>query len=113
MSSIKGKRIASSIVRELSDIIHNEVNNENIKKITIVDAKVSNDLGYAKIYFTCPSECDEEFLLVDLKKASSFFRTELAHRLDLRSMPELRFALDESLEYGQHIESIIDSLHNK
>lgn len=113
MNAIKLERIASQMVKELSEIFYKEVHNEILKDVTIVDAKVTNDLSMAKIYYTFLGNHDKVRIADELKKASSFIRTELAKRMDLRSMPELRFVYDESTEYGEHIEDIIEEIHNE
>jgi ribosome-binding factor A len=113
MSKIKSERIASQIVKELSEIFHEEVNNEILKSVTIVDAKVTNDLSMAKVYYTFLGDYDKITIAEELKNASSFLRTELASRIDARNTPELRFVYDESTEYGEHIDEIIEEIHNE
>lgn len=113
MSNIKLERIASQIIRELSGIFYEEVHNEHLKSVTIVDAKVTNDLSMAKIYYTFMGDYDKITIADELKKASPFLRTELAKRIDLRNTPELRFVYDESTEYGEHIDEIIEEINNE
>ena len=113
MSNIKLERIASQIVRELSSIFYEEVHNEILKNVTIIDARVTNDLSLAKIYYTFLGDYDKVTIAAELKNASSFLRTELAKRMDLRTTPELRFVYDESTEYGEHIDEIIEEIHNE
>ncbi len=108
--SIKSERVASEIVKEISDIILRESNDSEFKDVTITYAKVSNDLSYSKVYFTTLDE-DKEKIERELNEASSYFRTLLAERLDLRHMPEIKFIYDESIEYGEHIEKIIEKIH--
>lgn len=112
MSNIKLERIASQMIRELSSIIYEEARNEILKNVTITDAKVTNDLSFAKIYYTFLGENRIE-IAEELKNASSFLRTELAKKMDLRNTPELRFVYDESTEYGEHIDEIIEEIHNE
>ena len=113
MSNIKLERIASQIVRELSSIFYEEVHNEILKNVTIIDARVTNDLSLAKVYYTFLGDYDKVTIAAELKNASSFLRTELAKRMDLRTTPELRFVYDESTEYGEHIEETIEENHNE
>ena len=108
--SIKSERVASEIVKEISDIILRESNDSEFKDVTITYAKVSNDLSYSKVYFSTLDE-DKEKIERELNEASSYFRTLLAERLDLRHMPEIKFIYDESIEYGEHIEKIIEKIH--
>lgn len=113
MSNIKIERISSQITKELSEIFYEEVHNEILKSVTIIDAKVTNDLSLAKVYYTFLGDYDKITIQEELKNASSFLRTELAKRMDLRTTPELRFVYDESTEYGEHIDEIIEEIHNE
>jgi ribosome-binding factor A len=113
MASVKLERIASQIVRELSQIFYQEVNNEILKNVVVVDAKITNDLSMAKIYYTYLGNYDKITIAEELKNASSFLRTALAQKIDIRTIPELRFVYDESTEYGEHIEDIIEEIHNE
>ena len=102
--SIKSERIADSLIEEISYILNNEVKNKDINFVTITDASVTNDLSYAKIYFTVLDETKKEATLKALKSASGFIRHELRERVDIRQIPELKFIYDESIEYGKRIE---------
>jgi len=109
MNQIKIKRIESLILREVSDIIMNEARDNAIKDITITACNVTNDLSFAKIYFTTQS--DKQLVLKDLTEAAGYIRGELAERIDIRHTPKLKFVYDESIEYGQKIESIISEIN--
>lgn len=109
MSSLKGERVSSDMQRELCNILLLEAKDEDFKNVTITDVDVTNDLGFAKIYFTTLD--NREKVEKDLNNAAGFFRSELSQRLDIRHTPELRFIFDESIENGQKIEKIIEGLH--
>ena len=111
MNSIKLERINSNLVKELSYILATEVKNNDIKFVTITDCKITNDLSFAKVYFTTTD--DRVKVEKDLNNASGFFRSLLAERLQIRHTPELKFIFDESIEYGQKIEKIIEELHKE
>ena len=107
--SLKGERVASDMQRELGNILLLEAKDEDFKHVTITDCEVTNDLSFAKIYFTTTD--DREKVTKDLNNAAGFFRSLLAERLEIRHTPELRFIFDESIEYGQKIEKIIEKIH--
>lgn len=109
--SIKIDRINHSIVRGISYILMTEVKDEDIKFVTITDCKTTNDLSFAKIYFTVLDDSKRESTLEALKNASGFIRKELAERIEIRHIPELEFVYDESIEYGKKIENIIEEIH--
>ena len=111
--NLKGERVASDIVREISGIILTEVHDEDIKKVTITHANVTNDLSFAKIYFTTLDEANKEKITKDINKAKGYFRSLLADRLNIRHIPELKFVYDESIEYGKNIENIISELNER
>lgn len=113
MSNIKLERLGSSILRELSNIIYEEVNNEILKSVNITEVRVTNDLSMAKVFYTFLGDYDKHLVQGELANASSYLRTELAHRIEVRNTPELRFVYDESTEYGEHIDEIIEEIHNE
>lgn len=111
--SVKIKRIASNMEKEISQILSLEVKDNNIKFVTITACSVTNDLSFAKVYFTVLDDSKKEVTLESLNKASGFIRKELAERLDIRHIPELEFIYDESIEYGKRIEEKIKEIHEK
>lgn len=111
--SVKIERIADNIQKELSYILQLEVRDEDIKFVTITDVHVTNDLSFAKVYFTVLNEEKRKETLQALKDASGFLRKELADRIDIRHIPELQFVYDESIGYGKKIENIIETLHEE
>ena len=73
--------------------------------------KFNNDLSYAKVYYTYMGDEDMEAVKKNLEVAEPYLRTMLASKMkDLRKMPELRFYVDESIEYGNNIERILDDI---
>ena len=111
MRNLKGERVASDMQRELGNILLLEAKDEDFKNVTITDVEVTNDLSFAKIYFTTTD--NREKVEKDLNNAAGVFRSMLAERLEIRHTPELRFIFDESIEYGAKIEKIIEELHNE
>lgn len=108
--SIKIDRIASQLVKEISYILATEVKDKDLKFVTITDCHVTNDLSYAKVYFTVLDDSRKEIVLESFKNASGFIRKELMDKVEIRHMPELEFVYDESIEYGTNIEKIIENL---
>ena len=108
---LKAERAGSDIQKELGNIILFEAKDKDFKNVVITDVEVSNDLSYAKVYFTTVD--NREKVSHDLNQASGYFRSLLASRLNIRHTPELKFIFDESIEYGQKIEKIIEKIHNE
>lgn len=111
--SVKIERIADMIQQELSYILQLEVRDSDIRFVTITDVHVTNDLSFAKVYVTVLREDKRKETLQALKDASGFLRKELAKRVNIRHIPELQFVYDESIDYGKHIEELIDEIHKK
>lgn len=107
--SIKTEKIGSNFVKEISYIIMNEIKDPDIKLVTITGCDVTNDLSYAKVYFTTLKENREE-VLNSLNNAANFIELELAKRIEIRKMPQISFYYDESIEYGENIERIISEI---
>jgi len=106
----RSRRIADQVQRELSDIIRLELKDPRVGMITITDVDVSPDNKNARVYFTVLG--DQERVadaLAGLTRAAGFLRSELSQRMELRSVPQLRFAHDASVERGMHLSQLIDA----
>lgn len=99
--------------RVLGNLILLEVKDPRIAPMTSVSGvEVAPDLKSAKVYITVfGDENVKKQTLQGLRSAMPFLRSNLAKELNLRNTPELRFHIDESLEYGMHMNSLIESLH--
>ena len=107
-------RIEEEYRKELSQIIGYELKNPNVTGlISVTKVKVSNDLKYARVYVSILNAKNLKDTLAGLKKSSGFIRSELAKRVNLRNTPELVFELDDSLEYGAKIDTILKEIRPK
>ncbi len=107
-------RIEEQYRKELSQIVGYELKNPNVTGlISVTKVKVSNDLKYAKVYVSILNAKNLKDTLAGLKKSSGFIRSELAKRVNLRNTPELVFELDDSLEYGAKIDTILKEIMPK
>lgn len=111
-NSIKNTRINMEVQRELSDIIRLGIKDPRIHPMTtVVSAQVTPDLKFCKAYISILG--DEEAgkaTLEGLKSAEGYIRRELARRVNLRNTPEIKFILDQSIEYGVNMSKLIDEL---
>lgn len=110
--SVKIDRLNSIFVKEISKILQNEIKDENIKFVTVTGCEITNDLSFAKVYVTIFDKEKKGTTLKALEGAKGFIRTELSKRVEMRHTPELKFLFDDSIEYGEKIERIINELHN-
>ena len=112
MNNIRLKRLNNTYMEEISKIIMEEVKDETVKKAVITGVDVTNDLSYAKIYFTVLNRDEKKEVFTALNGASGFIRKCLAGRIEIRNTPELKFIYDESEEYGEKIDKIIDKIND-
>lgn len=104
-------RIAEMIQRKLAQIIPQEVKDPRLNGLVTISAvKVAADLGHAKIYFTVMSD-DKKLAASILNAAANYLRSALARSITLRTVPQLHFIYDESLEYGQRLSRLIDDVN--
>lgn len=103
-------RIADQIQRELNDILRYELKDPRVGDITLTGVEVSADYGHAKVFFTslAPAEQHEDIARA-LAKAAGFLRSELARRMNTRTVPQLHFVYDVSVEHGMELSRLIDS----
>lgn len=101
-------RVAEMMQRKLSQLIQKEIKDPRLPAlVTISSVKVSADLSHAKVYFTVLND-DIKLTTSILNAASSYLRTALARSVKLRTVPQLHFVYDESIEYGRRLSQMID-----
>ena len=104
-------KINEELKKELSIIIDNNLKNPHITgMISVTKVKTSPDLRYAKVYISLLNCKNVKETLDGLKSASGFMRSELARIVNLRYTPELRFEVDDSMEYGAKIDNILKEI---
>lgn len=113
MASIKIERLNHAFQEEISMILMTEIKDEDIKFVTITGVETTSDLSYAKVYFTVLDATKRKSTLEALNGAASFIRGKLAERVEVRHTPELKFIYDTSIEYGNHIDEIIDNINKE
>jgi len=104
-------RVNEELKRELSNIINYEVKNSNVTgMISVTKVKTSPDLNYARVSVSILNSKNVKQTLAGLKAASGFIRSRMAEKMNLRVTPELVFELDESLVYGEKIDTILERI---
>lgn len=109
---MKKEKMNNIIQRELSTILQTEVKDPSIGFCTITGVETTTDLSIAKIYVSFLNK-NRKKSMEALERSKGFIRSLLAKRLTIRKCPELHFVLDNSLEYGNKIESIIEELNDQ
>lgn len=111
MSQLKKERLEATMQKELSLILRDEVKDPALRMCTVTSVTVTNDLSIAKVYISFMEH--EKRGMDALERSKGFIRSKLAHVLKIRKCPELHFVVDDSLEYGNHIEELIRKLHKE
>lgn len=104
-------RVGDQLQKELAVLIQREVKDPRLGMVTVSGVTVSRDLGYADVYVTLLGEDTPERVKENLKvlrQAGGFLRSQIARRIKLRHVPELRFHYDESVVRGQRLSSLIE-----
>lgn len=115
MANFRRGRINEEMAKELTAILRT-VKDPRVSSalISITGVDCTPDLKYAKIYYSSiGGKDDNEGVKKGLNSAMGYIRSQLAHNLDLRQTPELKFIRDDSIEHGAHIEKLLNSVSIK
>ena len=104
-------KVENLIKEEISLIFLYKLQDPDFGFITITHVKVSPDLKIAKIYLSVLEKDKRDDVLNKVKSTSGFIRTELAHRIRIKFVPELKFFIDDTLDYVEKIEGIFKKIH--
>ena len=111
-NSVKNTRINGEVLKELSNIIRSEIKDPRINHMTsVVAVEVAPDLKTCKAYISVlGDEKSQKDTITGLKSAEGYIRRQLARTVNLRNTPEIRFILDQSIEYGINMSKLIDEV---
>jgi ribosome-binding factor A len=109
---VRPERVAERIKREAADILENQIRDPRVTgMVSVTDVEVTNDLSYARIYVSVlASSTPVEDVLKVLNSAAVFVRRQLAPRLELREVPQIRFLLDDSLQRGARVDYLLKKI---
>ncbi len=113
MNQIRLKRLNHTYSEEISKILHDEMKDPDLNFVTITACDTTNDLSFAKVYYTVLEDSKKDVVAAALKKASPSIRSILSSRVNIRNTPELRFVYDDSIEYGRRIDEVIEKIKEK
>lgn len=111
-NSIKNTRINGEVQRELANIIRAGIKDPRINPLTsVVAVEVAPDLKTCKAFISVLGDAEaQKSTLEGLKSAEGYIRRELARTVNLRNTPQIRFVLDQSIEYGVNMSRMIDQV---
>ena len=110
MSRGRPRKVADLIQRELSGLLRRELRDPRVGMVTLTSVDVSPDLSHAKVFFTVLEKEKQETTTDALQRAAGFLRSQLAQRMKMYTTPELRFVYDASVERGDQLSRLIDSV---
>lgn len=102
----RSDRVAEQIQRELADLLQFEVKDPRVGRVTVTEVEVSGDMAHAKVYYTAKAGTPE--LQKGLDKTAGFLRGQLSKRMLLRTVPQLHFIYDASIDRGMRLSQLID-----
>lgn len=112
MPSYRPESVGKAIQVALSEILHTETRDPGLSEVTITAVTMSRDLRTARVYISVMSgSVAQTEVLECLMGAISFLRRALAQRVQLRHVPELVFAWDDSITQGARIEQLLNNLN--
>ena len=114
MPSLRSEKIADELRKEISLIINKDTKDPRLQNINITAVKVSDDIGIATVFYTLIGESvikDQSSIEPEvLKKFSGMVRSKLSKTMQIRRVPIINFRFDESIEYSDNIETLLNNL---
>jgi ribosome-binding factor A len=107
-------RVAQLIKHELAQALTRHIQDPRVGFVTVTEVRLSDDLKHARVYYSVMGkDVEKQETQAGLEKARGYLQRDLANNLKLRFTPRLSFALDESLDEGMKIDSIIGKIHGE
>ena len=103
----RSQRMAEQIRRELSEIVRDELKDPRMGLCSFTAVKLSRDLSHAIVFCTVLDDAHREETIETLNRAAGFVRSQIASRIRARSVPQLKFVNDDSVERGAAMEELI------
>ena len=103
----RSHRVAEQMQRELAQLLQFEVKDPRVGMVTITQVEVTGDMAHAKVFYSAASASDA--IQQGLEKSAGFLRTQIAKRMLLRTVPQLHFVYDASIDNGMKMAQLIDA----
>jgi ribosome-binding factor A len=107
----RANRVGDLILREIADLLMTRVKDPRVQKTTVTGISVSQDLRYAKVFYSLIGT-EQEILEAQrgLESATGFIKREIGLRMDLKYVPDIVFKHDPSLAEGDHMEKLLQKI---
>lgn len=103
----RSDRISAQLRREIGTLVHEAVRNDGLPSVSVSDVEVSRDMAHAKVFVTTLSPEQAVPAVKALRDRAREIRFRLGKMLKLRSVPELHFHYDDSVDRGDRIEALL------
>jgi len=113
MSSHRVDKVEQLIKEQISYILLHRMPDDDLGFITVTDVKASADLKIAKIYLSVLQKERRGFVLNKINSRLGHIKAELAHMIRIKFVPELKFFIDDTLDYVEKIEGLINEIHKQ
>ena len=111
MNPYRKEMVCKEIKRVTADLVLKELRDPRLGFVSVTKAEVSSDLKYAKIFFSVMgNERQQKKTMAGLRHAKGFIQKELARAIRMKSFPEIRFELDDSIEKAFKMTQLLDKL---
>ncbi len=107
--SLLVERLSKTLQRELAMLLMKQAKDNNLSSVTVTEVRVTKDLSYATVYYTVPVFLKDK-IEDSLNRSKGYLKSELSKKVQSRKMPELLFKYDEALEYGNHINEVLNNI---
>ncbi len=105
----RAERVGGQLRRELAQLVQLEVKNPGVGFVSISDVEVTRDLAHARVFVTVFEEDKARESIEALNRAAGYLRRRLSQEMRIRSVPELHFLHDASVETGARMDELIAS----
>ncbi len=108
----RSARISDLLIKEISEmLVRGKIKDPRVSSVSITDARVTDDMGYAKVFFTSFDErSDTQEMLEGLRNATGYIRRTLSRRLRIKKIPNIEFEYDGLVEKRARIDELIKDL---
>lgn len=109
LGSKRSLRVGDMILKEISEmLIRGDIKDPRTKSVILTGIKVTDDLGFARVYFTViGNDIDKVKIAEGLQSASGYIRRELSRRFRIKRIPNLQFEFDEALQEGYRVDELL------
>ena len=104
-------RVSAQLRRDLGELVHAAVRDHGLPSMSVSDVEVTRDLAHAKVFVTALDPARAGEAVAALKELARELRFELGRRVRMRSVPELHFHYDDSVDRGERIEQLLRDTH--